>query len=592
METKKKIKPTDLKMLVGHKITVDKSADFRRVIELSKQSTASYFTVIENDLPVGLVARTNEDFHSEPTGLFSKFNKTAHVYAPIAEVMLDAPLIIEHGTEVDVLFESFFDRTDARLNEDVILTHVGGTYFGNINYSAIMRLLHGFLNKHMRELRVQKETLAFEHSQVVKVQRDLELTNAELEKSRNQALQGVRMKDMFLANMSHEIRTPMNGVFGMIDLLYDTDLDNDQTQLVTTARNCAEILMQIINDILDFSKIEAGKVAVEIMPFNIVEIIESSISLYSESATSKGIELEVTFDDAPAWVEGDPHRFQQVLNNLISNAVKFTDCGKVEVYLTGVETAAGAGVLTEVRDSGIGISPEKITELFQPFTQADDSHARKYGGTGLGLSICKNLCELLDGTLECDSEPGKGTVFSVILPFAHYTDAEKGACAQSVSQRMVCNAKSTVLRNDFNGMRVLLVEDNLVNQELARRILLKLNCDVSIAEDGRSGLEFLANGRFDCVLMDCQMPVMDGYEATEEIRKGSAGSNCHDIFIAAMTAHAMSGDREKCIQAGMDYYFSKPFGVIDLQKALDQAVQKKESALDPAQQPPEQAMNQ
>ena len=405
----------------------------------------------------------------------------------------------------------------------------------------------------------------------MKVQRDLELTNEKLEMSRDQALQGVRMKNMFLANMSHEIRTPMNGVFGMIDLLYDTDLDKDQEQIVGTARSSAQTLMRIIDDVLDFSKIEAGKVSVEVMPFNIIEVVEASTSLYAESAYDKEIDLTVNFDEIPPWVIGDPHRYQQVLNNLISNAIKFTESGKVEVFLTVSLCGEETGILTEVKDSGIGIEPSKVRQLFDPFTQADDSHARRFGGTGLGLSICKNLCELMDGSIECDSILDHGSVFSFMLPLAAYIDASREVAVAPVSQSLRCVAPENTGRSDFSGMRVLLVEDNQVNQEVARRLLSKLNCELMIAENGQIALDHLCSDSFDCVLMDCQMPVMDGYEATAAIREGRAGTVSQDVFISAMTAHAMTGDREKCLKSGMNHYFSKPFGLQDFRRALELA---------------------
>jgi signal transduction histidine kinase/CheY-like chemotaxis protein len=585
----KSLKQTDLKLLVTHKLCVSIDATVDEVEALSKESNASYFSVVDDNLPIGLVARVDkiEEPKKSTTGskrktrLLHKLKrlkiemtpKAKGVQAPlnVRDIMLRDPLIIEYGIEPDILFEAVFDRTDDRFNEDIILTNEDGTYFGNIRSNAVMRLLNGFLGKHMRELRKQRETLAFQHNQVVKVRRDLELTNEKLEFSRDQAMEGVRMKSQFLANMSHEIRTPMNGVFGMIDLLYDTPLDDDQESLVTTARSSAETLMRIINDILDFSKIEAGKMSIETMPFNIVEIVESSAALYAETATEKELNLSVNFEDVQPWVKGDPHRYQQILNNLISNALKFTDTGEVEVYLTPVETDSGLGILTEVRDTGMGITPSHLKKLFQPFTQADGSDQRKHGGTGLGLSISKTLIDLLNGTIDCESEEEKGTVFSFVLPFPPHMEEGASTPANSISQKMQCNVAGSSKRMDFDGMRALLVEDNLVNQEVARRMLVKLNCKVTCAENGRIALEYLANGKFDCVFMDCQMPVMNGYDSTRQIRQGTAGEENRNIFISAVTAHVMTNEREKCYSSGMNHYFAKPFGLKDFRQALDLA---------------------
>lgn len=570
---------TDLKMLVSHTASVEVSATIDAVIELSKQSPAHYFAVIDQGLPVGMICRHDEPSDAASTQGSSLWKRMTgkkqadETSKMVRDLMIPDPLIIEYGTASDVMFDAFFDRADSRVPEDIILVNEDGTFFGVITAVAVSRLLHGFLGKHMKKLRVQKETISFEHSQVLKVRRALELTNEKLAFSRDQALEGVRMKSEFLANMSHEIRTPMNGVFGMIDLLYDTELDHDQEQLVGTARSSAETLMRIIDDILEFSKMEAGKISIEEMPFCLTEIVEASAALYSEVASEKGLDLIVNFEDAPSWVVGDPHRYQQVLNNLISNALKFTDDGSVEVYLTAVQSPTGSGILTEVRDSGIGIPSSESAQLFAPFTQADGSHARKYGGTGLGLSICKNMVGLLGGEMDFDSEVGKGSTFSFIVPFSPYTEEGENA-SKPVNQRMQCNRKIGSARHDFGGMRVLLVEDNLVNQEVARRILIKLNCQVCSAENGQSALEYLKAGSFDCVFMDCQMPVLDGFETTRKVRQGIAGELSRDVFISAMTAHALSGDREKCMKIGMDYYFSKPFGIVDFSRALELATKK------------------
>ena len=587
MERHQKIQASDLKMLVSHSISVELNDSMNEVVALSRQSGAQYFAVVEDGRPVGLIHRCDKpEGVEEPKASGRHLGWRKHVDPEVAlvrDVMIPDPLVIEYGTASDVVFGAVFDRDDSCVNQDIILTREDGTFFGVITVIAVMRLLFGFLGRHMKELRVQKETITFEHSQVVQIRRDLELTNEKLKFSRDQAMEGVRMKSQFLANMSHEIRTPMNGVFGMIDLLYDTNLNNDQEKLVGIARSSAETLLRIIDDILEFSKIEAGKISIEMMPFNLSEIVEASVALYSEAASEKELELIVCFEDTPAWVVGDPHRYQQVLNNLISNALKFTDAGSVEVFLTPVECESGPGILTEVKDAGIGISPAQIVELFAPFTQADESHARKYGGTGLGLSICKNLVDLLGGELDCDSEIGKGSTFSVILPFAPYTQGDTESITEPVNQRLKCHEKEASGRNDFSGMHVLLVEDNLVNQEVARRFLLKLNCKVCSAENGQVALEYLNNESFDCVFMDCQMPVLDGYEATRQMREGKAGQAGRDIFVAAMTAHAMSGDRAKCMEMGMDHYISKPVGLHDFRRALELAAQKAEIVFEPVE---------
>ncbi len=596
-----KIQPTDLKLLVSHKSTVNLLTDLETVAALLEHSDAGFYAVLEGPVPVGLIAReallqmisaaprevqgrdavdrapnklllSSLMFWKSPPKPVVAVEQTARV----GEAMHADPLIIEHGTAPDAVFDAVFERPDSRLGEDVILTDANGHYLGNIRATAVLRLLHGFLGKHIRDLRVQKESWAFRHSEVAKVRRDLELTNKKLELSRDQALEGVRMKSAFLSNMSHEIRTPMSGVFGMIDLLNDTELNEDQEQFVSTARSSAQTLMELINHILEFSNLEAEKVSVEEAPFDLVEIVESSAALYHEAAYEKKIELVIHFDDVWQRVVGDPHRYQQILNNLLSNAIKFTDRGCVEILLKPEGSGAELGILTMVRDTGIGISPREVTKLFDPKARAGDSGACPSSDSGLGLSICQNLCDSLGGSIACTSQEHEGSVFSVFLPLPPHESAEG---AKRVRQRVVCNASWKPSRKDFAYLRVLLVEDNQVNQEVARRFLHKLKCEVVVADNGAIALECLREGNFDCVLMDCQMPVMDGYAATAAIRMGGAGEQCRDIFISAMTAHALSGDQEKCLQAGMDYYFTKPFVLQDFRQALELALQKSELAL-------------
>jgi signal transduction histidine kinase/AmiR/NasT family two-component response regulator len=578
MNKTSKLQAYDLKLLVSHSLSIEASVAIDEVVALSRKSSARYFAVLEAGRPVGIIPRDDgpdEPQQAKPTArCFGWMQRAPAEVVQVRDMMIPDPLVVEYGTSPEVLIGAVFRRDDSCVNQDVILTRVDGSFLGVITVLAVMRLLYGFLGRHMKDLRVQKEAISLENSQLVQIRRDLELTNEKLARSRDQALEGVRQKSQFLANMSHEIRTPMNGVFGMIDLLHDTNLDENQEKLVSIAHSSAETLLRIIDDILEFSKIEAGKVSIEHMPFNLTETVESSVALYSEAAAAKGLDLAVSFEDAPAWVVGDPHRYQQVLNNLISNALKFTDAGEVKVTVRKVDAERGPSILTEVKDCGIGISAAQRDELFAPFCQADASYARKFGGTGLGLSICKNLVDLLGGELHCESEIGNGSIFSMLLPFKPYAPDSTGQVTDAAATRVWRHDPVTELHNDFSGMRVLLVEDNRVNQEVARRFLLKLNCEVHCAANGQLALESLNDARFDCVLMDCQMPVLDGYEATRQIRQGKVHATSCNVFIAAMTAHAMSWDRRKCIETGMDHYISKPVGLHSFRQALELASQK------------------
>jgi CheY-like chemotaxis protein len=491
--------------------------------------------------------------------------------------------------------------------------------------------------------------------------------------------------------MSHEIRTPMNGVMGMTNLLLDTPLTPAQQEYAETVLRSAESLLVIINDILDFSKIEADKVELEQIDFQVCVMVEDLLELLAEQAHSKGLELTYLIqEELPAWVACDPGRLRQILTNLLGNAIKFTDCGEVAVYITlASETAQDVCIRFAVVDTGIGIPTDIQDRLFQAFTQGDGSTTRKYGGTGLGLAICKRLVEMMGGTIGVESAPGQGSTFwftarlakrpdlpprvyaglaglhglrvicvepnathralleaqltawgmqvdcieeetqaldrlrlafqeecpyavaiidfqlqgmegialahtiksdpmlatirlILLAPFGYRGDNDKARQAgfdaylvKPLRQSQIYDCIATVMgkgASSSNGLttrhrladmqtqagtRVLLVEDNVVNQRFAERILERFGCRVDVVENGLQALEALEHTGYDCILMDCQMPEMDGYEATAAIRLREARTD-HHVPIIAMTANAMQGDHERCLAAGMDDYISKP----------------------------------